>query len=631
MGDGGRKAFTLPQFEPDNAVTVEEEYLNTETKGFARRRLLLMYWLWGVVVLLVAGNAVAESGVPYTVALRGVTDEDLQKTLEAVSITVARKEEPPATLFLLRRRAADDVEALREVLRSQGYYAAEIRLEMNEETTPVSVVFEIQTGRRYLLKSVEIESIEGSSLPDVKMPSSSALGLAVGEPSDASRIVNAQDLLVRDVRRQGYPFARVADRRVIVDHSQEGVFVTYTLDAGPPGRFGDTTFKGLESVEEEFVRRKLPWRTGERFNADLFAEARKRYTDTRLFSLILIKEGEALDEEGRLPITVELTERKHRSIRAGVSYKTDEGAGVAASWENRNLFHEGERFKTALTLSELVIALDNTFQKVDFFRPDQVLNANLRVARENTDAFTSNNVESSLIVQRDLRPGMKVGLGPGLRLSEVDPKAPDSDRETFALVSLPGQFDWDFSDNLLDPTRGGRLRLQAAPYYDLLGSDVSFFKSYGSYSHYLTLLEHPFLVFAGRAAVGSMSGVDTNSIPADIRFYAGGGGSIRGYAYQSVSPLLDGDPVGGRSLLEFSAEFRLKITQTIGLVAFLDGGSAFDSVYPDFDTSLRWGTGGGVRYFTPIGPLRVDVGVPLDRREGLDDAFQVYISLGQAF
>jgi translocation and assembly module TamA len=165
----------------------------------------------------------------------------------------------------------------------------------------------------------------------------------------------------------------------------------------------------------------------------------------------------------------------------------------------------------------------------------------------------------------------------------------------------------------------------------VLGSDVSFFKGYGSYSHYLTLLKHPFLVFAGRAALGSMSGVDTNSIPADIRFYAGGGGSIRGYAFQSVSPLLDGDPVGGRSLLEFSAEFRLRITQTLGLVAFLDGGSAFDSVYPDFDTSLRWGTGGGVRYFTPIGPLRVDVGVPLDRREGLDDAFQVYISLGQAF
>jgi len=120
-------------------------------------------------------------------------------------------------------------------------------------------------------------------------------------------------------------------------------------------------------------------------------------------------------------------------------------------------------------------------------------------------------------------------------------------------------------------------------------------------------------------------------VPADERFYAGGGGSIRGYSYQSVGPLSGGDPVGGRSLLELSTELRLRLGERFGFVGFLDGGSAFGAAFPDFDEELLWGTGLGFRYFTAVGPLRLDFAVPLDRRHGIDDAFQVYISLGQAF
>jgi translocation and assembly module TamA len=603
--------------------------LKTAAKCYPMKWLVLL--CWGILsVFMPAGTSLGESGVPYEVTLEGVADKGLQGILKALSNTFAKQDEPPATLYLLKRRTSDDIELFRQALRSRGYYAAQIDVEIDEKSEPVQVRFHIQTGPPYLLKSVDIVQESGEPFPEtVKVPSAAELNLEVGQPSNARRILDAQDLILRKMQAQGYPFAKIMERRVVVDHSVEGVLVTYRMELGPLAHFGATDIKGLESVEEGFIRRKLPWKQGDRFNGDLFVEARKRYTETRLFSLILIKHAEALDADGELPISIELKERKHRSVRAGVSYATDEGAGVTASWENRNLFHQGEKFKTALTISSLVLALDNTFQKADFMRPDQSLNANLRVARDDTDAFTSNNLETSLIVQRELMRGMKIGAGPGFRLSRVDQTT--EDQQNFALLSFPGQFDWDTSDNLLDPTRGGRLRLQASPYYDMLGSNVTFFRTYASYSRYFALLEHPFLLFAGRGAVGSMGGTDRDSIPADIRFYAGGGGSIRGYPYQTVSPLLDGEPIGGRSLVELSAEFRLKVTKSIGLVAFLDGGSAFDSVYPDFSTSLRWGTGAGVRYFTPIGPLRVDVGVPLNRREGLDDPFQVYISLGQAF
>jgi translocation and assembly module TamA len=138
-------------------------------------------------------------------------------------------------------------------------------------------------------------------------------------------------------------------------------------------------------------------------------------------------------------------------------------------------------------------------------------------------------------------------------------------------------------------------------------------------------------VLAGRATLGSLVGEETDNVPADKRLYAGGGGSIRGYEYQSVGPLdADGDPLGGRSLIELNAEVRIRVTDQVGLVPFVDGGMVFDSVYPDFEEDLRWAAGLGVRYFTAFGPLRVDIAIPLNKRE-FDDSFQFYISLGQAF
>ena len=131
--------------------------------------------------------------------------------------------------------------------------------------------------------------------------------------------------------------------------------------------------------------------------------------------------------------------------------------------------------------------------------------------------------------------------------------------------------------------------------------------------------------------MGATSGAERDEIPADIRFYAGGGGSIRGYAYKSVGPRHENQPLGGRSVAGLSSELRMNVTDTMGFAAFVDGGGVFESSFPDFGETFRWGAGLGLRYLTPVGPLRLDIGVPLNRREGIDNSFQVYVSLGQAF
>jgi translocation and assembly module TamA len=192
-------------------------------------------------------------------------------------------------------------------------------------------------------------------------------------------------------------------------------------------------------------------------------------------------------------------------------------------------------------------------------------------------------------------------------------------------------YQWDRSDDLLNPTRGGRLAVANEPFVDVFGNDIAFNKSRLTYTHYLEVLDSPGVVLAGRGSVGTLFGAARDEVPADLRFYAGGGGSVRGFGYQLAGDLDDDhNPLGGRSLLELSGEVRVRLTETIGVVAFVDAGTAFSKEVPDFSETLRIGAGPGLRYFSPIGPVRLDIGLPVNKRDS-DDSFQIYVSLGQAF
>ncbi|MGH8571544.1 MAG: BamA/TamA family outer membrane protein, partial [Gammaproteobacteria bacterium] len=171
-----------------------------------------------------------------------------------------------------------------------------------------------------------------------------------------------------------------------------------------------------------------------------------------------------------------------------------------------------------------------------------------------------------------------------------------------------------------------------APYTDTLNAGASFLKTQLTATTYVRLTDSAKYILALRGNLGSIAGTSRDDIPADERFYSGGGGSIRGYGYQLAGPLDDqDDPVGGRSLIELSGELRYRMTEAIGLVYFIDGGTVAENSLPSFEEDLFIGTGAGLRYITPIGPLRLDVGVPVNRRSGVDDIVQIYVSIGQAY
>ena len=591
-------------------------------------RLWITALLCSFVCLFAPPVLFASPGLSYKVIFEGISDGKLLSEMKGIADSIELKDKAPVSVGLLRRRAERDVKRLVQLLKARGYYAAKVRADIDADVDPVRVTFQVKAGSEYILESFDLTVITPGLPRPEEMPEARELGLVLDTPFRARLVVDAEKALLQWFKARGFPFPRVVDKRVLVTHARQSVAVVFQFDPGPRALFGPTKITGLKTVNEDFIRGRIPWQDRDRFNADLFPELQKRLTALGLFSTVRVITAEALEENGRLPVTVAVTERNHRSVGAGVRYQTDEGPGAEVSWEHRNFLRKGERLTLKGEISGFILAAGGILRKPHFLRDDQTLDLSLRFADERPDAYTSRNVKSAFLIDRKITPEITAGGGLAFKSSKVEQLGV---QDRFNLLSMPFQFGWDTSDDLINPGRGGRLGLEIAPFQDISATELRFLKAEARYRRYFRLSKERDVVLAGKITLGAMDGAETDEIPADERFYAGGGGSIRGYAFQSVGPLVNGEPVGGRSLLELSAELRVMLSQRLGLVAFTDGGSVFEDILSGSNDGLRWGTGLGIRYFTPVGPLRLDVGIPLNRREGVDDSFQIYLSLGHAF
>jgi translocation and assembly module TamA len=269
-----------------------------------------------------------------------------------------------------------------------------------------------------------------------------------------------------------------------------------------------------------------------------------------------------------------------------------------------------------------------TYELPAFRHVDQVLRLSLEFANETPDAYDSTYIGAALEIERKIAEVWTAGAGVRLRLAQENQLDLE---ETYHLISFPLFATRDTTDNELNATKGSKLALRLEPFFGVSDSSSAFLKWDLTGSRYYTLYDEGKWVFAVRARIASILGASLDDIPPDERLYAGGGGSIRGYKFMTVGPLVGNDPTGGRSLVETSVELRRSLTEKLSVAAFIDGGTAYASTFPKFDDDIRWGAGVGMRYSTPAGPLRVDIAVPLDRRDGIDDSLGVYVGFGQAF
>jgi translocation and assembly module TamA len=582
------------------------------------------------LALLLSATVARADGIAYETKITGIEDKALQADLEANSQLVKLQgSKPPATVGALTRRARDDTDRLTSVVEAAGYYEPKIEPVIDEQAKPIQVEVKITPGPRYTLAKVALTNQAGTAPPEIGAFDPAAVGLIVGGPAVSAPVVDADARIARLYQIKGYPFARIVDKHVIVDAATKAMEVTFILDAGSKARFGAVRVNGLARLDESWVRRRIKWTPGAPFDQSEVEATRQAMVSSALFGTVSVAPDGPVGPDGTVPMQIYVIERAPRSVGVGGSYDTTQGISANVSWEHRNLFGGGEDLKFTATGGTSDNSLSTIFRLPDTWADNQDFVASLIFDDQNYKAYNSIEQKAQVGFERHFDPTLSGGASILAEHARVDEKV---DFRTYVLVGTPVFLKKDGTDDLLNPTRGYRAGIEATPYTRALGSNLTFLQSKLTGSWYDQLSPSGNYILALQGTLGATVGASLDAIPKDHRFYAGGGGSVRGFGYQEAGPLDKFDnPIGGRSLAVISAELRTKITDTIGLVPFLDAGSDYASEVPDFKGRIALGAGIGLRYYTAIGPVRLDVATPLNPRGSIDSPIQIYVSLGQAF
>jgi translocation and assembly module TamA len=459
-----------------------------------------------------------------------------------------------------------------------------------------------------------------------------------GDPVVATDVIAAGVALRTTLGEEGYASAKIGEQQVEVDHQTHLATLTLPVDPGPVAHFGTITVSGRPPFSARHIWTIARFKPGQKFERSKVDDLRRALIATSLVSTADVQVVPA--NGGRtVDLAVRLEPAPSHTIAGELGYGTGQGARIEASWTDRNFFNpEG-----ALTLrgvagtNEQLAAVQ--FRRSNFLRRDQVLNLQALASHRKFDAYEARTVQLAGNIERQSNfiwqkkwtwtaGGEVLGTIERGVFSSAGPK----DTRKFLIAALPASLGYDGSDSLLDPTTGFRLSGRISPEISARGGHFTYARTQIDASAYRPVSDR--VVVAGRIRLGTIIGAaGVYDIAPSRRFYSGGGGSVRGYGYQQLGPKdADGDPVGGRGLAEFGIEARIRLKQfggNFGVVPFFDGGSLTTEVLPDFK-SWRFAAGVGARYYSSFGPIRIDVGVPLNRQKG-DGPVAVTVSLGQAF
>lgn len=530
------------------------------------------------------------------------------------------------------RRARQDEALLNQLMHAAGYYDARITTRIEDARTGrLGVTLVVRPDTLYTLSTVDLVGLgeAGNSIDALRR----AFAVEVGQPADSDKIEAGLQALKAELGREGFVFSKVGEPKLTVDHDEHVVQLVVTVGTGNAQRIGKITIEGDKLFSAKHLGRIARFRTGDIYDAARMEDFRRALIQTSLVSSVTIKPMATTDPEV-VDVSVKLEPAPPRTISGAVGYGTGEGYRLEASWQHRNLISpEGAvTFRGVLGTQEQ--SLGGTLRRNNFKARDRVLTGQVIFSHLDQNAYEARSVtlgaglerQTNIIWQKKWTWSYGVELVASKEEDTVKATGAPRSRQ-YLIGALPSSLSYDGSDDLLNPTRGYRLAARVSPEASLQGSAFGYVKAQLDGSSYLPIGGRT--VVAGRLRFGSIIGAAAERIAPTRRFYAGGGGSVRGYGYQKIGPVdINGDPAGGRSLAEFSIEARVRFGD-FGVVPFIDGGNLYSARLPTFN-NLRYGAGIGVRYYTSFGPIRVDLGTPLNRRSG-DSRIAVYVSLGQAF
>jgi len=590
----------------------------------------------------------------YTVAIDATGDKALDTALSDASQLQALKDKAPVGPFALITRAKNDYDRVQTVLQSFGYYTATVTITVDGTSVndtnladkldkvpsgqSVEAKIAIDKGPLFHLRNIQVH---GDGLPSDAL---AKLGLKQGQPAVASDVLGAGTRLLTALEEDGYALAKVDPPIATEEAPALSLDVVFNATPGRRATIGAIDFTGLHDVNEAFVRRRLLLRQGEPYQPSKIDAARQDLLALGVFSGVTVKAGDTIAPDGSLPITFDVQERPSHAVGVTGAYSTDLGASAKVSWSDRNLFGNAEQ----LNLSAAATGLGGTattdvgynitgqFIKPDFPQRDTSFQFDATALKQSLQAYDQTAFIAGPSLHRKFSPLWTGTIGITGEREHILQEQVTSD---FTLVSLPMTANYDstgLADPTLDPTHGIRASFIATPTESLGHPTSTFAILQVSGSTYFDIGDWVFgarpgrSVLAFRGLVGSVQGASQFELPPDQRFYGGGSGTIRGFKYQSVGPLFpDLNPMGGTAIDAGTIEYRQRFFDSFGAAVFVDGGQVSAGNIP-FSGAVRIGTGVGLRYYTPVGPVRLDVAVPVNRPPG-GDKFEFYIGLGQSF
>ena len=542
----------------------------------------------------------------------------------------------------VQARAKEDEALAIRLLKSLGYYDASAvsAVEANPPTpgTPVRYVARVTAtpGRLYTLSTVTLQA-------DPVTPTdllTTNFALKRGDPIEAARIQGAEANLQLVAPQHGYPFLKIGQRDVLLDDQSDKATGAYTLpvETGPRSAFGRLVTTGDPVFGLDHLNVFPRFDEGQLYDSRLTDDLRDALVATGLFSSLAVQPQRTgrLNPDGTEAVDLLVTQAKGpaRSLNANAGYSTGQGFRLEGSYTHRNLFPPEGALIGSVIAGTQEQGLSGTFRRSNAGRRDRTFSVVAAANHSNYDAFNAFTGTLSARWSYDSTPIWQKrvtyyygGELVGTNETVYDYGLRDRVRRTYGIAALPTQLQFDTSDNLLNPTRGYRLKLNVSPETSVQGSISPYARTMVEGTIYRSV--SPSLVLAGRARAGSILGIARDDLAPSRRYYGGGGGSVRGYGYQRLGPFdPNGDPAGGRSLVEFAAEARYRFGN-FGIVPFLDAGNSYESSFPTL-SSIKLGAGIGGRFYTNFGPFRIDAATPLNRRKG-DSKIALYISIGQAF
>jgi len=607
---------------------------------------------------------------PFAANDAGQAKKPSETSAQKAAIKIARnssalyggRKKPVAGSGGVLARARGDYARILAGFYAAGYYGPAISIKVNgQEAADIpygtelpdhsKIEISVSSGALYKFNQVSEHTIgavpaadEQAALKNIKAAYDKA-GFAQGAPAKSSAVFAAEDIATGKWRDAGYAKAQVTDKQVTADHKADTVDALINVAPGRQARFGGLTINNV-SPHPRMNSHYIEWLTGlkegEVYSPAALSKANARLSKLQVFKTANLSEAKAIEPNGMLPLTLTLQEQPLHRFGVGGNYSTIDGAGASAYWMHRNLWGHAERLRFDASVSNIAgdrnssstdpddytYSLGTSFTRPGIITPDTDYVASLKAEREVLDDYRSKGLYFSNGFNHTFSSALS-GYLYG-QASQVRVTDDTWGKRNFSVFGFLGGLSYDGRDSSSDPTKGYYGEITAQPFYEahygnFIGKETAEGRTYYSFD------KDNNVILALRGKIGSVSGAPISELPSNMLFFIGGGGSVRGYAYRSIGIYKKDDTtIGGRSMMEGSAELRTWVTDKIGIVGFADAGVVGEKSLPDFDQDTKVGAGLGVRYKTGLGPLRLDVALPLNRHKG-DSRYGLYIGIGQSF